>query len=153
MGGFVQALLAVCGGPICDSPAAHDVGLGFGQLGRDLAEMLAIKNGFYAFDSALLVRPGSHSSAPLGIKQWNEAACWKASFGHVPGAARLCFAEDIFGVQFCLHKGSVRTFDPETGEFAAPCPTLDEWARLILEYPEVRTGSRLARQWQERGKP
>ncbi len=44
----------------------------WGRLGTDLAKLLAQRNGFWAYESALLVRPSTNASAPLGLFEWND---------------------------------------------------------------------------------
>lgn len=61
----------------------------------------------------------------------------------------LFFAEDIFGVQFCLREDGVFSFEPETGEFTWLAASLEHWSALILEEYSVLTGYPLAQDWQD----
>jgi hypothetical protein len=63
------------------------------------------------------------------------------------------FAEDLFGVQFCIRDDSVQSFEPETGSFARVAETLEDWAQWILDNHRVRTGWPLAHDWQTRNGP
>src|SRR5688500_15720487 len=76
-----------------------------GQLGinaaRDLTRMLAIKNGFFAFESALHVRPGRDSGELLGIAAWNAGSLWRDWYQGLTDGL-LFFAEDAFGGQFAV---------------------------------------------------
>ena len=88
----------------------------------------------------------------MGISQWNKSALWKNGYGTELGSS-LFFAEDIFGGQFCIRNGAVSYFEPETGEFTAVAATVEDWARWILEEPEVRTGAPIAQAWQRKHGP
>ena len=118
-------------------------------LGRELAELLVLRNGFYAFESALLVRPLNFTDSPLGIVQWNDESLWRHAF-ETNFSGVLFFAEDIFGVQFCINGNEISSFDPETGEFQPVANTLRGWASWVVEDYRVRTGWPLAHEWQLR---
>lgn len=118
-------------------------------LGRELEKLLAQRNGFYAFESSLLVRPLNFSSPPFGLVQWNDERLWRHAF-EADFSRVLFFAEDIFGVQFCINQGEVSSFDPETGEFHSIANTIRDWARWVVEDYHVRTGWPLAHEWQLR---
>lgn len=117
-----------------------------GNVGRELLALLGRRNGFYAFESALLVRPLDSNKAPLGIFQWNKAALWKSEF-KADLSNIIFFAEDIFGIQFCIKNDAINSFDPETGEFQAIAANLEEWAGEILKDAKMRTGWPLAHSW------
>src|SRR5215208_5343057 len=82
----------------------------------ELGELLAQRNGFYAFESALLVRPLANRALPFGILQWNVSSLWKEAYEDAALDGLLCFAEDAFGGQFALDEKGVVAIDPETGE-------------------------------------
>ena len=119
----------------------------WGALGGELGQLLAMRNGFYGFESALLVRPLAAARAPLGISEWNAPSLWKGQYTDDLSEA-LFFAEDIFGGQFCLCQDQVCTFEPETGELAALSESLEGWAEEVLAEYEVLTGYPLAHEWQ-----
>ena len=114
---------------------------------KELAEMLSIKNGFYAFESALLVRPLSHHGKPLGIIEWNAPGLWKSEYERSLDNL-LCFAEDVFGGQFALGQDAVIAIDPETGEQEEIARTLEGWADALLRDSSFRTGQPLTHDWQ-----
>jgi hypothetical protein len=120
-----------------------------GERGQELMGLLVHRNGFYAFESALLVRPLDFHASPVGLSQWNNVALWKAEY-KVDLSGFVFFAEDIFGVQFCLKDNEVNSFDPETGELAVIAQNLEDWARWVLEDSKARTGWPLAHLWQQR---
>lgn len=124
----------------------------WGRLGRELADLLHRRNGFYAYESSLLVRPFRRATAPLGIVEWNAPDLWKGTYRENLEAV-LCFAEDIFGCQFCICGETVCAFDPETGEIDKLGESLTCWARTIVDDFEYRTGFPLAHSWQMQNGP
>lgn len=122
------------------------------SLGRELGEVLCIRNGFWVYESSLLVRPFKNQIAPLGLSEWNEGNLWKNLYAvdldHV-----LFFAEDAFGSQYCLKDDTVCFFDPETGLFETLGNSLDVWARIVTEDFDYRTGYPLAHAWQTQNHP
>jgi hypothetical protein len=87
----------------------------FGSVTGDaLGSLLALKNGFYAFEGALHVLGEPGGPAGRGLVEWNSQRLWRGAYeGMADGA--VFFAEDVFGVQFALRDEAVQTFDPETG--------------------------------------
>jgi len=115
----------------------------------ELSHLLSQRNGFYAFESALLVRPVDCASMPLGIMQWNDPKLWKVEY-EIDLVDVLFFAEDLFGEQFCIRNNSIQSFDPETGEFSPVADSLEQWADWILQNHKSRTGWPLGHFWQLR---
>lgn len=123
-------------------------------LADDLLKLLLRRNGFYAFESALLVRPITSTVPPLGIVQWNKDEMWKTEYRLKRNLSELLFfAEDIFGTQFCLSHDNISSFEPESGELKYIASNLDDWAAWILEDYKVRTGWPLAHIWQKQHGP
>jgi hypothetical protein len=119
-----------------------------GPEGARLSELLHLKNGFYAFESALHVLSfGRARDGRLGVGDWNRKELWIGDYGGMADG-NIFFAEDVFGNQFCLREGQVMSFDPETGTLEHIAPGLDAWAADLLENYNVRTGHSLARAWQ-----
>ena len=151
----VAKLLSVSGDAIA-SPVGLDECIQYldryGGFGSELGELLSVRNGFYAFESALLIRPLRHQSKPSGVVEWNDPASWKGQF--IDDLADvLFFAEDVFGGQFCVRGGDICTFDPETGAFEALRSSLGEWANDLMGDYEYRTGYPLAHTWQVENTP
>ena len=143
----IEKLFSSSGGQLCEPPP-HNTGCfqRWGQVGIDLEYVLNIKNGFFAYEDALLVRPLDNTELPYGVGRWNEPSLWKG--GYVRNlTGTLFFAEDIFGTQFCIRNGTICTFDPETANFAMMGHSLDEWAAKLLENPNLYTGYPLAQAW------
>lgn len=147
----VQKLISI-GGPALNSipvmPASLETTWGE-PCGAPLRELLSKKNGFYAFEGALHVFPSESSPQSVGLSDWNHPALWRDCFpGMSPSS--VCFAEDIFGVQFCIDELGIGTFDPETGDAGRMCGSMEEWAKAILSDYDLWTGHALAREWQLR---
>ncbi|GAA0522425.1 hypothetical protein Ade02nite_81750 [Paractinoplanes deccanensis] len=120
------------------APPSRDAGV--------LEPLLGRRNGFYVFDSALLVRP--QGDAPvLDVAAWNAPELWGAVYGDALDGVTF-FAEDVFGGQFGLRGDEVVSFDPETGEVEHLAGSLEGWAAEIIEDPEVMTGHPIVREWQ-----
>lgn len=124
----------------------------WGVLGKELAQLLSQRNGFYAFESALLVRPFQHERFPLGLVQWNDSELWKGKYVENLDDM-LFFAEDVFGGQFCIGREEICIFDPETGALEAKYDTLDAWASDLVADYKFRTGYPLAHTWQIQNAP
>jgi hypothetical protein len=119
-----------------------------GDLSQELMQALHLKNGFYAFESALHFFPTGCSETCIELESWNREDSWRKGYEDM-ALGYLFFAEDIFGVQFAIsNRGGVHKFDPETGKAEDFAATIDEWATRILEDYEYETGYPLARQWQ-----
>ncbi len=94
----IAELLALGSAPI--SPQHFRLTNVTGPALRAFESVLSHKNGFYAFDGALLFRPDSLSQPELGIVQWNDAALWRARFAGIDGL--VFFADDVFGHPFTM---------------------------------------------------
>ena len=124
----------------------------WGRIGSELAEVLIGRNGFWAYESSLLFRPFRNGTAPLGLIEWNEKVLWKGEYAFELGEV-LFFAEDAFGCQYCIENEKIKLFDPETAQFEKLAESLDEWAQIIIQDYEYRTGYPLAHDWQIQNKP
>lgn len=120
-------------------------------LGKSLMQFLDIKNGFFAFESALHVYPFCRGVFP-NLAEWNSETGWRAKYNNL-SSDLIFFAQDIFGVQFCLSSAEVSTFDPETGELEQLANSLEEWADKILRDYDFLTGYSIARDWQKNNGP
>lgn len=149
-------LLAISSDAICpSSPDMEDMAIIFEHsrtIFEELKTLLATRNGFWAYESSLLVRPFRHDVVPLGILEWNDKQLWKGEY-NVNLERILFFAEDVFGCQYCLSDNKVKVFDPETGELEEIAKSLEEWAGIILKDYQFRTGYPLAHAWQMQNYP
>ncbi|WP_203716112.1 hypothetical protein [Asanoa siamensis] len=121
-----------------------------GPLGDQLARTLGERNGFFAFESALLLRPlgSSLRTAALGLTTWNAADTWKTTYHGRSFGDVTFFAEDLFGGQFGITSDAIVSLNPEVGELEHFAGSIDEWATRILDDYDVLTGYPLAHEWQ-----
>lgn len=147
MGPHLRKLLSITGEPLADAIGSAEARLHLPESGSDLASVLALKNGFFAFESALCVFPTKASQLAYDLPAWNEPTLWKKNYQLFPQNC-FCFGEDIFGEQFCFMDGVIFKFAPETGDFERICTTIEDWAGLILDDFDYMTGHTLAHDWQ-----
>lgn len=125
-------------------------GIPKGRLGEEFAELLGQRNGFVAFESALVVR--GTGANPDDLAAWNAEPGWRASYSGMADGI-FFFAEDIFGGQFGLVGEVVVAFDPETGDRRVVGSSLEDWAQQLLVDFDLMTGYPLAQAWQRRFGP
>jgi hypothetical protein len=120
-----------------------------GSLGNEFHNILSIKNGFYAFESALHFFPATEvvDSVNLDVNYWNSPQLWRDEYSNSIDKY-LFFAEDIFGGQFCIFNNKIHIFDSETEEIEVIADTFDDWAKCILDNYNYLTGFELAHGWQ-----
>ncbi|MEH1055730.1 hypothetical protein V6U89_11025 [Micromonospora sp. CPCC 206171] len=110
--------------------------------------VLEDRNGFFAFESALLVRPAGEPGVSVhDIQEWNRAELWKSSYAGTVDDV-FFFAEDIFGCQFGLRGPHVVTFNPETAEVREFAQSIEQWAAQVIDDYKALTGYPLAHLWQ-----
>ncbi|MCE0829061.1 SMI1/KNR4 family protein [Buttiauxella sp. A2-C2_NF] len=149
MGLFVEKLLSICSDDLSLNRAPKScIALCNSPLAGELENLLAKKNGFYGFESALHVFPYETTDKEIGLMDWNEKTLWISSYENMALDA-FFFAEDIFGGQFCLKNDGVYSFDPETGEFNKLAGSINEWCGNILSEYQLLTGCSLANAWQK----
>jgi hypothetical protein len=144
----LKKLIDLSGPPLSDAPPRRKL-QSLGKREKELYELLRIKNGFYAFESALHVFPsGPAKNAAITLEKWNDASTWKSCFEGLGDGP--FFAEDIFGGQFFIRGELILTLDPETGGVESFAPNLEEWASRVLDDFEAVTGHPLAHKWQKK---
>jgi len=116
-----------------------------------LGDLYSQRNGFTAYNGALLVRPYGFGRQVVGIEDWNDSATWLSYYPPV-GNARW-FATDLFGNQFGTSGGAFVRMDVETGEVVRYAETLESWASRIVENAAVETAYPLAQEWARRCTP
>jgi hypothetical protein len=145
MNAEMERLISAASAPLSD--ADHTA---LGWPGTDgLLLLLARKNGFYAFESALHVFPAAPAGAPgRSLAEWNAPGLWKAAYGDLAPTG-VCFAEDVFGGQFVLGPdGTVDRFDPEAAATTTIAGSVTEWVALVLADYDYETGFPVAHDWQ-----
>lgn len=119
-----------------------------GSLSDEFCSLLSVKNGFYAFESALHFFPATQlDRSIIDVNYWNSTSLWRNEYS-TSIKDYLFFAEDIFGGQFCIFNEKIHIFDPETEEIEEIAPSFDDWAKCILEEYNYLTGFELAHEWQ-----
>src|SRR6266704_327800 len=105
----IQKLLSIATEPLSRQTVTvnmTDFG-SYGRLGEELLALLRLKNGFYAFESALHVLPAAPFENEMTLSRWNSFGLWRHEYGELIGDEILFFAEDVFGDQFCVNKGEI----------------------------------------------
>ncbi len=151
MGPNIRKLLEIGGPALAGNPSSPGEDFGSLPLATELWELLSHRNGFLAFESALVVRPSSATfqdgTPTTPVEAWNEPQLWTGRYEDLTDGC-LFFAQDVFGGQFALTSRGVVSFDPETGETEHIGASLEEWAGELLRDYETMTGFPLAREWQ-----
>ncbi len=112
--------------------------------------MLTLRNGFYAFESALHVFPWTNLPAAegcVGIQAWNERTLWRDWYGQLTEGLYF-FAEDAFGGQFAIRAHEIVSFDPESGDTTPVALSFADWATALLTNYAQLTGFPTAHEWQ-----
>lgn len=143
--------LAQIGGTSIRSQTVDEANLShrFGaSVAQSLLSLLVHKNGYYAFEGALHVLSDLGNGRERGLVDWNDDNVWRSDYQGMTEDATF-FAEDVFGMQFCIHRGEVATFDPETGLFEPIARDIEEWACVLLGDFRLWTGHQVAHDWQQ----
>lgn len=119
------------------------------SLTDELHLLLSERNGFYAFERALHFFPSTSDQMEMGMNEWNAPSLWRSEYGEMAKDC-LFFAEDVFGIQFCIKNNQIYLFNPETGSLEHMASSLEEWAQRILQDCDFMTGQSLAHQWQKK---
>lgn len=149
----MEQLLSIGSEPLEMPPTAMPDLFRAYTLGAELFNMLLLKNGFYAFESALHVFPLT-TDIGNGIEGWNANVLWRNEYQDL-AEGLLFFAEDIFQDQFCLSakQNGVFRFHAESGQTDSFSDSLEKWAARILSNDRVETGWPLAHEWQTMNGP
>ncbi len=117
-----------------------------------LQNLLAEKNGFYAFENCLHIFPSNSDSEAVSLEIWNNISTWKFAY-NIDFASIVFFAEDVFGNQFGIDGEAIVRFDVESGAIEEFAVNIDGWAQKILDDYDFETGYSLGRQWQTQNRP
>ncbi len=113
-----------------------------------ITDLLTLKNGFYAFESALHVFPLGKLEGVMDLEQWNSSDLWRFEYKGSTDTL-LFFAEDAFGYQFCASKDGISMFNPEYASLEHIADDIEEWARAVLDDYDELTAYPFARDWQK----
>lgn len=150
--GSLRKLLAIASEPLSDASPEIPPWNDAPALRAELERLLSEKNGFYAFESALHVLPGSAVAVQPHLARWNSPRGWREIYGPETDGL-LFFAQDAFASQFALSRRGVVRFNPESGEVEALAPSLEGWAHRVLEDFPFETGWTVAKEWQQEHGP
>lgn len=117
-----------------------------------VSDLLRIKNGFYAFESALHVFPLGKADGVMDIEQWNAWDLWRYEYQEITNGL-LFFAEDAFGYQFCVGETGISMFNPEDASIRHLADDIEGWAKEVLEDYEELTCYPFAHEWQKANGP
>lgn len=149
----IGRLIAIASPAICAAPTGNvRAPLLESELSNELDATLRLRNGFYAFESALHVFPLEDCGAEIGLERWNSQDLWRNEYKDLL-TGHLFFAEDVFGGQFSIRDDQVWIVDPETGESTAISTSIEGWAQNMVEDHRVLTGWPLAHEWQMKHGP
>jgi hypothetical protein len=118
------------------------------EFPSELSMLLESRNGFCAFESALVVFPTKKYDGVPGVYEWNDLTGWRRHYRTVMADEYLCFAQDLFGLQFAISNAGVIRLNPETGKVTFYARSIEEWAERLLENYAEDTGWPLAHEWQ-----
>ena len=146
----IKKLISISSESICQNcnPRPSEISGFSGRRLDELNDLLRMKNGFYAFESALHVFPTECYPQAIDIEFWNYSNNWKDKYDALLNQI-LFFAEDVFGEQFGISGDQIIRFIPETGETVPFSGSLEEWAAKILDDFAFETGYDLATKWQK----
>ncbi len=147
----IDRLLSISSEPLAPRPDGPSTFLESQPLGYELFHMLELKNGFYAFESALHVFPLS-SATGMSLEEWNADSLWRNGYRDL-AEGLLFFAEDVFQDQYCASAHGVLRFYSETGETVFVADSIENWAKRILADYKCETAWPLASQWQAENGP
>jgi hypothetical protein len=151
MTNHLQRIASLGSSALRELPPAVDILIGmFGNAAaQELVSLLALKNGFYAFEGALHVFPDLGNNMDIGLIRWNSDDLWRREYNDMTNGC-IFFAEDAIGSQFCLKESQIWMFVPETGELELVAPTIEDWAQTILDDYQLWTAHSLVHAWQEK---
>lgn len=117
------------------------------EIFSSLDNLLKLKNGFVAFESALYLLPTHDSLASKGLISWNDKNGWKSFYQF--DNQLLFFAQDVFASQYAISKDNIIKLNPESGEVEFHSTSLEMWADKILADYSYETGWEIASEWQK----
>ncbi|MCY2967090.1 MAG: SMI1/KNR4 family protein [Planctomycetota bacterium] len=120
----------------------------FGTLGGELHDLLARRNGFFAFESAIQVFPLGTRQDLMTLGRWNDHLLWRCEYSHLISDPILFFAQDIYGNQFGITTNSVVLFYSETAEIEVLSDSIAKWCVRLLSDWRGFSGFTLAHDWQ-----
>ncbi|MGA0601157.1 hypothetical protein ACO2Q3_10695 [Caulobacter sp. KR2-114] len=145
MSSSFDALLDVAGGALGPGFAGALPDIGGAARTRELEQLLGHRDGFLAFEDALLVFPVDAPTRRLDLVRLNNGD-WTAGYWH-RCEGLLFFAADALGDLFALQGDKVVRFVSETGVVEPMADDLPGWAARLLADPAGEAGWPFAHAW------
>jgi hypothetical protein len=133
-------------------PLSINVSNNLGLLKEEFENILDIKNGFIAFESALHFFHSGDNKDYIDINTWNDPSLWIDQYSK-EAHNYVFFAQDLFGSQFTVYNNAIYIFEPETGKIEHMADSFELWSQKILDDYEFFTGHPLANEWQVQNGP
>ena len=118
----------------------------YGVIDRSYVNLMLKRNGLICFESALQIYPFDKSN--MSLKNINNNEIWKKYL--FINHSYFCFAQDLFGLQFCFTNQGIEIFNTETGEFSFLTDTFENWIQMILNDYNYLTGYEIGHEWQKK---
>lgn len=119
----------------------------YGVIDRSYVNLMLKRNGLICFESALQIYPFDKSN--MSLKNINNDEIWKKKYLFI-NHSYFCFAQDLFGFQFCFTHQGIEIFNTETGEFSFLTDTFENWIQMILNDYNYLTGYEIGHEWQKK---
>lgn len=119
----------------------------YGVIDRSYVNLMLKRNGLICFESALQIYPFDKSNMSLKNINNDEIRGKKYLFINY---SYFCFAQDLFGFQFCFTHQGIEIFNTETGEFSFLTDTFENWIQMILNDYNYLTGYEIGHEWQKK---
>lgn len=145
MSSSFDALLGAAGGALGPGFAGALPDLGGAARTRELEQLLGQRDGFFAFDDALMVLPVNAPIRRLDLVRLNNGD-WTANYWH-RCEGLLFFAADALGDLFALSEDKVVRFASETGVVEPMADNLAGWAARVQADPAGEAGWPFAKTW------
>lgn len=142
----LQRLLSVASDALSPIPCDHKIAVGIPSA---LRQLLGVRNGFSAFQNALVVFPCNRVMDMPSIHEWNNILGWRRWYAGLIDNDAMFFAQDLFGTQFAITQAEVVRMNPETGDAHLYSRSLEGWAQRLLDNVEEDTALPLANEWAE----
>ena len=114
-------------------------------IDKTYLNLILKKNGLLWFESALQIYPYDNST--INLKILNDMEGWRQKYFFIT-RSYFCFAQDLFGFQFCFTERGVEIFNTEIGEFEFLAKNFEQWTQMILDDYNYLTGYEIAHEWQ-----
>ena len=128
------------------APAREVSGRDASAFGDFMARLLRDRRGLVTDCRAFVVLPLFAADGYPSVREWNRSG-WRARYADVLGDG-VCFAMDLFGMQYVWTPDAVRKLNPEDGELTTlSSASAAAFAEAMIRDWEIETGAPLAADW------